>query len=85
MNDFGGRNRKYFTGYVVIIDDRWNFNFEKKKEAERKKKRKAIEGSLFDNFSEEMFDKLNQFHRFDGTLEKLSMDLENYYFIFRSC
>lgn len=85
MNDFGGRNRKYFTGYVVIIDDRWNFNFEKKKEAERKKKWKAIEGSLFDNFSEEMFDKLNQFHRFDGTLEKLSMDLENYYFILRSC
>lgn len=34
----------------------------KKKKAERKKKRKAIEGSLFDNFSEEMFDKLNQFH-----------------------
>lgn len=22
MNDFGRRNRKYFTGYVVIIDDR---------------------------------------------------------------
>lgn len=59
MNDFGGRNRKYFTGCVVIIDDRWNFNFEKKKKAERKKKWKAIEGSSFDNFWEEMFDKLN--------------------------
>lgn len=31
----------------------------KRKKAERKKKWKAIEGSFFDNFSEEMFDKLN--------------------------